>query len=104
MINSSTTTLRKLKEFFESHLGLHSWNGVEIKHVGRTEDEEYEYVAIEFPRNGKRFRLEAIPPQDDVENISPLGSLLLRGENAETISGDLSQETFGRIHQALLAA
>lgn len=101
MINASTALIRKLKEFFENHLGLHAWDAVKVTHTGKTEEEEYEYVAIEFPRNGNRFRLEAIGPED----APPLGSLELRNvHSSEAVRGSLSEETFGKIHQALLAA
>lgn len=101
MINNSIAMLRKLREFFENHLGLHAWNSVKVTHTGKTEEEEYEYVAIEFPRNGKQFCIELIPPED----APPLGRLELRNMHSdEHVRGPLSDETFGKIHQALLAA
>jgi hypothetical protein len=100
MINNSTSLVRKLKEFFDKRIGLYSWDRVRITHFGQEEDDEYEYVAVEFDHAGKRFAIQAVSTED----APPLGKIELRAmQGSQRVSGALSDETFGRMQAVILA-
>lgn len=101
MINASTALVRRLKDFFDRQIGLWAWQKVRITHFGRGEDDEYEFVALEFEHEGRGFALQAVGPED----APPLGKLELRERHGtRRVAGALIEDTFGEMERTIKAA
>lgn len=100
MINASVAMLRKLHEFIEQEFGLGSWESVTVDHTGQGENDEYEFVRINFCRDGRAYIIEVTPPNDELV----LGRVDLIETKGPAGSGPLSAETFKCIGRHIKAA
>lgn len=92
MINNSTAMVRKLKEFFDRDIGFYAWDRVRVTHIGKGEEDEYEFVGAEYPNRGRTFSFQVVSPED----APPLGKLEMRSGTSR-IAGPLCAETFARM-------